>query len=139
KEDPNHFNLEIKQVNWDEEMPAGIGVQEIRYKTTGIQPDPTDKGEWFLIDPMTKEIINTVPELDENGKQRIYQGKPVVRVNDHWFVLNFKFSWRDAPEPPQQPTPTSLRGMPMRPGPTSPAPAASPRSTGRSKLPDLDM
>jgi type IV pilus assembly protein PilM len=137
KEDPNHFNLEIKQVNWDEEMPAGIGVQEIRYKTTATRPDPTDKGQWFLIDPMTKEIINTVPELDENGKQRIYQGKPVVKVNDHWFVLNFKFIWRHAPEPPEQAAPTSRRGMPMRPGAGRAAPPPSSGSTGGRAVPSI--
>ncbi len=105
---PEQFGLEIKEVSWDEEIPRGIGVQEIRYKTP--TPAPDDRGEYFLVDPMTKEIINKIPELDEKGKPVIYQGKEVSIVNDHWFVLNLKFVWRDAPEAPEKPSMASFYG-----------------------------
>jgi len=106
---PEQFGLEIKEVSWDEEIPRGIGVQEIRYKTP--TPAPDDRGEYFLVDPMTKEIINRIPELDEKGRQRTFGGKDVYIVNDHWFVLNLKFIWRDAPEPPEQPMNSMYPGM----------------------------
>jgi len=50
-----------------------------------------------LIDPMTKEIISKVAELDEDGKEKL-DGRGIV--NDHWFILNVKFAWKDAPAPP---------------------------------------
>ncbi len=106
---PQQFGLEVKEVSWDEEIPRGIGVQEIRYKTP--IPAPDDRGEYVLIDPMTKEIINKIPELDEKGRVRNFQGKEVSIVNDHWFVLNLKFIWRDAPEPPEQPMNSMYPGM----------------------------
>jgi type IV pilus assembly protein PilM len=110
---PEQFGLEVKEVSWDEEIPRGIGVQEIRYKTP--IPAPDDRGEYVLVDPMTKEIINKVPELDEKGRTKIYMDKEVHIVNDHWFVLNLKFIWRDAPEPPEQPmNPMFGGGMGMR-------------------------
>jgi hypothetical protein len=48
---------------------------------------------------MTREVISKVPELDENGKKKVDRsGKVVYRVNDHWFKLDAKFIWKDAPK-----------------------------------------
>jgi len=53
-----------------------------------------------LIDPMTKELISKVADLDEAGKVKLDgRGKPAYKVNDHWFILNVKFVWKDAPKP----------------------------------------
>ncbi|MHC4431262.1 MAG: hypothetical protein ACYTBS_05430 [Planctomycetota bacterium] len=115
---PEQFGLEIKKVNVDEEMPGGIGVQEVRYNTADGLPKPGDPGHWVLVDPLTKEIMNEVSVLDEKGEPVHYGGKEVKEVNDHWFVLNVKFIWRDAPEAPEQPGagmfPGMGMGMPMR-------------------------
>ena len=115
---PEQFGLEIKKVNVDEEMPGGIGVQEVRYNTADGLPKPGDPGYWVLVDPLTKEIMNEVGVLDDKGKPLYYGGKEVKKVNDHWFVLNVKFIWRDAPEAPAQPGMGMGmgmgRGMPMR-------------------------
>jgi type IV pilus assembly protein PilM len=101
KNDPNQFSLEIGEVNRDEQMPSGIGVTDIRYKP--IPPGSTKQGEgweYILIDPMTDETISRVKEWEENGRPKLdsRRGTQIVTVNDHWFVLNVKFIWRDAPE-----------------------------------------
>jgi len=115
KEDHEQFNLEIKEValdNVDVTPPEGVGVWEEQTPKTPTVTAPARSGfgygyggqvEWALVDPMTRETINKVPVLDEDGKQRYYQGKPLDKVNDHWFVLNVKFVWRGAPEPPEDP------------------------------------
>jgi len=141
KDDPKHFNLEIKEVSLDAEMPEGVGEwQERISKTTVTQPIPDSAREWILVDPMTKEIINKVPELDENGKQRLYMGKPVFKVNDHWFVLNVKFVWADAPKPPQQVlSPQLSRMSTTQPIPSTPAPPPSSGSTSKRKFTDIDF
>ena len=43
----------------------------------------------MIIDPMTNEIICKVTDTDDGGKK-------VAKVNDSWFVLNFKLKWKDA-------------------------------------------
>jgi hypothetical protein len=111
KSDPEQFILEINKVVIDDEMPGGIGVMDVRYNTSGGDPKLGDTGEWVLIDPLTKEIMNEVPELNPDGKPRLYQGQPVTRVNDHWFVLKVKFIWRDAPEAPETPMSGMMGGM----------------------------
>jgi len=141
KEDPEQFNLEIKEVALDGEMPEGIGIwEEIIDETTqtGSRAGALARN-WILIDPMTRETINKVSVLDENGKPKLYRGQPVSQVNDHWFVLNAKFLWRDAPEPPAKPTTSQYGGMmsTQRPGTSAPSPSSG--SSGKSKLPDLDM
>jgi len=144
KTNPEQFKVETKEVTLDAEMPEGIGVwQERTSKTPSVLPRSAATVEWDLIDPMTNEVINKVAELDENGKQKIYRGTPVFKVGDHWFVLNVKFVWKDAPEPPKQ-TVMSPYGMPMPVAPAAPsaAPASPPssRPSGRkSSLPDMDM
>ena len=48
---------------------------------------------------MTGEVISKVPELDRYGHKKIDRlGKMVYQVNDHWFKLDFKLMWKDAPE-----------------------------------------
>ncbi|MDT8302057.1 MAG: type IV pilus assembly protein PilM [Sedimentisphaerales bacterium] len=126
KTDPNQFTLQIGEVNRDEQMPAGIGVTDIKYKP--IPPGSTKQGEgweYILIDPMTEETISRVKEWDENGRPILdSRGTQVVTVNDHWFVLNVKFVWRDAPESVKAKAPelpAYMRGANMaRPAPGAP-------------------
>jgi hypothetical protein len=87
---------------------------------------------------MTRETICKVSVLDGNGNPELYRGLPVYKVNDHWFVLNAKFLWRDAPEPPAQPVTSQYGGGMMsirRPTMSSPSPSPSSGSSG-SSLPD---
>jgi len=140
KDDPKHFKLEMKEVSWDVEMPPGIGVSELRYTTATTAPGQSDAGEWVLIDPMTREVINKVAVLEEDGKQKLSDGKPLYKVNDHWFVLSLKFIWKDAPEPPAPPAGPQLYGQPTAsPRPSAPTPAPSSGSTRGRTLPDLDF
>ena len=61
-----------------------------------------------LIDPMTKEVISKVPEFESDGKEKLdRKGRPVYTVNDHWFTLNVKFAWKDAPKPAVAASPTT--------------------------------
>jgi hypothetical protein len=125
KNDPNQFSLEIGEVNREEQMPAGIGVTDIRYKP--VPPGSNKQGEdWelILIDPMTSETISRIAEYQENGRPLLdNRGQPVFTVNDHWFVLNVKFVWRDAPESVKAKAPelpTYMRGATMgRPAPSA--------------------
>jgi len=139
KTDPNQFNLEIGEVSWEEQMPAGIGIRDIRYKPTPPGSTQEENAEWVLIDPMTKEIISKIAEWEENGRPKLYRGQQVYTVNDHWFVLNVKFVWRDAPEAVKAVAPTfpgmpGMPGMLGRPGMVRPAAPQSPPSGGGSNL-----
>jgi type IV pilus assembly protein PilM len=141
REDHEQFNLEIKEVDTDSEMPGGIGAWEEIIEETpntasrrGSSTNITAR-KWKLIDPMTKETISKESVLDEEGKPVLYRGKPLYKVNDHWFVLNAKFDWRDAPEPPKK-TPPSRYGS-TRSRQSSTTSSSSSRSSGKS-LPDLD-
>ena len=63
---------------------------------------------------MTKEIISTIAVWDEYGRQKLGPGgEPLFKVNDHWFVLNFKLLWNKGPEfPKAQPVgPYNRRSM----------------------------
>jgi len=95
-----HFKLEIGEVSLDAEMPAGIGLEDVRFEKVKAEKDERKvSGERILIDPMTKEIISKVAELDEYGREKIDRsGNVVYKVNDHWFALNVKFVWKDAPK-----------------------------------------
>jgi hypothetical protein len=126
KNDPNQFSLEIGEVNRDEQIPAGIGVTDIRYKPVPPGSNQTDSYEWILIDPMTEETISRIAEWEENGRPKLdSRGTQVVTVNDHWFVLKVKFIWRDAPESVKAKAPelpAYMRGATMG-GRTPPPPA----------------
>ena len=96
KTDSKHFQLEIGEVDFDVSMPEGIGLVQTSTEKK------TNRLKWtqsVLVDPMTKEIISRVPQLNEYGRQRLDRaGNVVYGVNDHWFTLNLKFVWKDAPE-----------------------------------------
>ncbi|MBL7152958.1 MAG: type IV pilus assembly protein PilM [Phycisphaerae bacterium] len=104
KGNPDHFKpqiepVEVGGVSGGAMMPPGIGEVSIKPMTIAVtRPgDSSGQSNVVLVDPMTKEIISKVPELDANGNPRRIRGEPVYQVNDHWFVLDMKFAWRDAP------------------------------------------
>ena len=121
-------------------MPEGIGIWEelidetAQTGTPGTRSNPS-ASKWILIDPMTRETISKEPVLNEEGKQVLYRGQPVFKVNDHWFVLNLKFLWKDAPEAPKQPVNPMYGGMMSTQRPTA-RPSSSAGSSGDS-LDDL--
>ncbi|MHC4148375.1 MAG: type IV pilus assembly protein PilM [Planctomycetota bacterium] len=94
-----HFRLEIGEVDLQASMPMGIGIQGTKSGKTGVAE--LSRGEELVfLDPMTKEVISKVPELDEYGKEKIDRlGNVVHEVNDHWFRLDAKLVWKDAPRP----------------------------------------
>ncbi len=125
KTEDKHFKLETGEVEAREERSSdttniltGIGVEDIRFEKTRMtrgrmargrmtrarmtrEVGREERGMRVLIDPMTKEIISKVAELDEDGKEKLDgRGKPIYTVNDYWFILNVKFLWKDAPAPP---------------------------------------
>jgi type IV pilus assembly protein PilM len=143
KEDHEQFNLDIKEVTIENDTPGGIGVwEELIDETAQIAGSPSNiaNRKWILIDPMTKETISKENVLDEDGKQILYRGKPVYKVNDHWFVLNAKFVWRDAPEPPAPPTPTSRYGaiLPQRPATSTTTSTSKSSRSSRGSVPDIE-
>jgi type IV pilus assembly protein PilM len=105
KSDPEQYKLDMKEIDLSVEYPPlGIGVLDTRFRTIMTKSGPEETAEWVLIDPLTKETISKVPLLDENGRERIIGGQPAYKVNDHWFEINLKLVWKDAPEPPETPT-----------------------------------
>ena len=111
KSDPEQFKLDMKEVDLSAEYPpVGVGVSDVRQITIMTNSGLQETNESILIDPLTKEIINKIPVLDENGRERITGGQKVYQVNDHWFVINLKLVWKDAPEPPEKPTKSTRRG-----------------------------
>lgn len=93
-----HFKLETGEVGLDAAMPEGIGLLEDVKFEKAKKAERGDSDERILIDPMTKEIISKVAELDEKGKTKTDRsGKVVYKANDHWFKLDAKFIWKDAP------------------------------------------
>ena len=125
KTDPNQFSIDLGEVDREVEMPVGIGVTDTRYRPVPAGSSPEDGAEWILVDPMTKETISKVAEWEENGSKKLdRRGQQVFTVNDHWFVLNVKFLWRDAPESVKEKAPelpAYMRGM----GGRTPQPAAT--------------
>ena len=99
KADVQHFKLETGEVEYDSDMPTGIGIEELIKDSTkkGRTKDRTDSGELVLIDPMTKEVISKVPVLDEHGMKKMDRSGVIYEVNDNWFILDLKFVWKDAP------------------------------------------
>jgi len=139
KEDHEQFGLEIKEVTVDGQMPEGIGLwEELIDETTDTRSrSGAMTSNWILIDPMTRETISKESVLDEDGKPILYRGQPRYKVNDHWFVLNAKFIWRDAPEPPAQATTFPYGAMMSTPRPTTSTPSPSSGSSGNSIPDDL--
>ena len=66
-----HFKRDIRDVDLTKEIAPGIGEYSTR------------NGVDVLIDPMTEEIISKQDSV----------------INDHWFVLNLKFIFKDANGP----------------------------------------
>lgn len=88
------FKLETGEVDLESEMPVGIGLKE---DVSVEKTRSNERGESVLVDPMTREIISKVPELDEKGRNVTDRsGKIVYKSNDHWFRLDVKFAWKDA-------------------------------------------
>jgi hypothetical protein len=101
-----HYRLSIGEVVLGStDMPPGIGV--LGQRNNNITDGVISYGDSFtgeeeamqvLIDPMTKEIISKIEEVDEEGNAKTDRlGKVVYQVNDHWFYLTCKFSWRGGP------------------------------------------
>jgi len=133
KADVEHFKLEMGEVGLGVEIPTGIGIEDIRFEKAA-RPIAGEMagGEQVLIDPMTKEVISKVSDLDEFGKPKLDRsGKPVYKVNDYWFILNTKFVWKDAPriEQPVAAQPT----VEYTPSPTSPARTTESESSSSGK------
>ncbi len=111
KSDPEQFKLEMKEINPEvEQPPLGAGVRDVIYRKKMTQSGLQETAEWVYLDSSTKEIINKISVLDENGREVLDYGQPVYQVNDHSFVLNLKFVWRDAPEPPESDTQGTMMG-----------------------------
>jgi len=103
KRDSRDCKTELIEIDLDQGLPpAGIGIEDTREVNAGGTQDNVEV-EDILIDPLTKEIICTVAELDENGKEKSYNGRTQYQTNDHWFVINLKFVWKDAPLPDESP------------------------------------
>ena len=110
KAELQHFRLMKGEVDFEGEMPVGIGIEAIRSNGSKIRVvESTESGrpalaedeEQVLIDPMTKEVISKVTKLDEDGKKMYdVRGQEEYENNDYWFVLNVKFIWKDAPKTP---------------------------------------
>jgi hypothetical protein len=142
--DPEQFKLEMKEVSLldvESTPPEGVGMWQEQIPKTSSPTSPRGGTaiEWALVDPMTNEIISKIAEKDENGVQKLYRGKPVFKINDHWFVLSAKFVWKDAPAPPPPPAGMFPFGGPSAPS-AMPSPPPSSGSSGRkSSTPDMDM
>jgi len=138
--DPNQFKLDIGEVGLEEKIPAGIGTRDIRYKPTPEGTRREESAELILIDPMTKELISKIAEREDNGRQKLDRwGLPVYTVNDHWFVLNVKFVWRDAPESVKAKAPKVPAYMLGRPPtPSMSVPSKTSGSEGQKDLTVFD-
>lgn len=121
KSDIEQFKLDIKEVDpATESLPQGIGVYEVKYRDKMIQSHLQETPEEVLVDPLTKETISKISLLDKDGREILVNGKSAYEVNDHWFVLNMKFVWKDAPKPPETASPQgTMVTAPPRPKTTT--------------------
>ncbi len=96
KVDSKHFFLEVKEVDTGGDCPAGTGVEQVKTYPTSFSSifQPSQSSDIPLVDPLTREVISIVYEKDEKGRTV----KSII--HDHWFILQMKFLWKDAPEPP---------------------------------------
>ncbi len=122
---PEQFKAEFGAVDLDAQMPMGIGVVEER-------PIPGGQAVRVLLDPMTKEIISKTAQLDASGREVVNPrtGERLLQENDHWFILNFKLEWRDAPAAAAS---GGMGGGPGMGGPPPAPPRGSPTSTSSRK------
>jgi len=96
KTDPSHFKLDVGEVAVrGKSMPGVIGEPSVIYTMmrTG-EGTISQRPQTVLLDPMTKEIISKRVIRDENGRPILHNGQPVYEINDRWFVLNFKLTWK---------------------------------------------
>ena len=93
-----HFKLETGEVDLDSKTPVGIGlIEDVELKESESYKRRAGSRQ-VLIDPLTKEVISKVAELDDRGREKFEKGQVVYKVNDHWFVLSVKLVWADAPK-----------------------------------------
>jgi hypothetical protein len=111
KTKPEDFKLEFGEVDTAKPMPVGIGLEQVKtldIKTSTGSRAPTNRNtsQKVLVDPLTREVINKVAEIDARGiEKRDSFGKPVYKVNDYWFRISAKLKWAkdgDANAPAQQ-------------------------------------
>ena len=95
--DPAQFKVETGAVDLDASMPIGVGVVDERVGKTTASGTQTYK---MVLDPMTREIISKTSAVDAAGAPLVDRrtGSVIVEENDHWFVMNIKLIWRDAPK-----------------------------------------
>jgi len=112
KSNPEQFKLDIKEVDLASEYPQGVGVFDSLYRNKISQNRPQETVEWILIDPLTKETISKISLLEKDGREMLDHttGQIAYQVNDHWFVLNLKLVWRNAPKPPENATQGTMMG-----------------------------
>jgi len=77
--------------------PGGGRPSALTQTNTTIDTGPLEIDQPILIDPMTKEIISIVEELDDQGFRVEENGQYVEKENDYWFTLRVKFLWKNAP------------------------------------------
>ncbi len=104
-----HFNLEVEEVDIESGVPLGVGVEEVRFNK-GQNAELGNIGEKVLVDPMTGEVISKVAIIDEDGREKTDRsGEIMYEVNDHWFILNVKFVWKNAPKMQEEAKPSRNR------------------------------
>jgi len=95
KDELDHFKWESGAVGIDDEMHGEIGVRKL------MKSDLDDGEVECLVDPMTEEVISKVALRRGGGNLRTGKADEDYEINDHWFVLNFKLRWKDAPKAAQ--------------------------------------
>ncbi len=140
---PEHWSFQSGEVGYYEQMPSGIGITEARPRpgSTAGRSGAIGNYDYFILDPMTREVISKIPELDALGKPKIFRDKPIETINDHWFVLNLKFIWRDAPKveaPPSTSKAGSALGSSLGSSTRSPSSTSSGASGKRKSTPSFD-
>ncbi len=133
-------------VETSDKQPAGIGVLEIKTENVknsspGVSGSMTTE-EQYLADPLTKETISKVKKTDETGRPILDRfQKQEYQINDHWFILNFKLVWKDAPKVAEQAGAGGVAASPApTPAPVAPTPSRSSGSSGskRRDIGDMD-
>jgi type IV pilus assembly protein PilM len=104
KTDPDHFRPpKTGEVDIGSAMPIGIGILADAAEYTSSGGGRITDAQ-VLIDPMTKEVISKPYSGTPPAPGRTYR-TPVPRATastgqarDHWFSLDMKFLWNDAPK-----------------------------------------
>jgi len=129
KTERRHFDLKTGEVDLVGELPRGVGV-----KGTAASRVDGQQGEQILVDPMTKEVISRVAAMDETGKKKVDRaGNATYEINDHWFILNAKFRWKEAPKPAGAASAASVGVAPATESVPESAPRAAPAAPKKPK------